>query len=119
MNRKPTTKEKKRQSRHARIRAVVAGTAERPRLAVYRSNRFISAQLIDDAVGKTLVAAHGRDAESAGGGQVRQAKAVGEAIAKAAKAKGIVSAVFDRGGYRYAGQVKALADAARAGGLAF
>lgn len=116
MNTKPKTKEEKRQSRHARIRAVVQGTATRPRLAVYRSNRFISAQLIDDAAGVTIAAAHGRDAK---GSQSVQAKVVGSALAKAAKEKGIATAVFDRGGYRYGGQVQALAEAARAGGLAF
>lgn len=102
--------------RRVRIRARVKGTAERPRLAVYRSNRFVSAQLIDDAAGKTIVAAHGREFK---GSQSAQAASVGAAIAKKAKAAGIATIVFDRGGYRYSGQVKALADAARAGGLAF
>lgn len=88
----------------------------RPRLAVFRSNRFISAQLIDDTVGKTVAASHGREFK---GSQSVQAKSVGEAIAKAATAAGITSIVFDRGGYRYGGQVKVLADAAREGGLIF
>jgi large subunit ribosomal protein L18 len=110
------SKNEQRQRRHARIRARIIGTAERPRLAVFRSNRFVSAQLIDDTAGKTLVAAHGRDAK---GSQSVQAKAVGAMIAEKAKAAGIDAVVFDRGGYRYAGQVKALADAAREGGLAF
>jgi len=116
MNHKPTTTSELRKRRHARIRAQVKGTAERPRLAVFRSNRFVSAQLIDDAAGKTLAAAHGREFK---GPQSVQATSVGEAIAKKAKTAGIKAIVFDRGGYRYGGQVKALADAARAGGLAF
>jgi len=116
MKGKPKTKNTLRKRRHARVRAKVMGTATRPRLAVFRSNRFISAQLIDDAAGKTLVATHGRAFK---GTQTVQAKTVGAAIAKAAKAKGIMAIVFDRGGYRYGGQVKALADAAREGGLAF
>jgi large subunit ribosomal protein L18 len=116
MNHKPKTNAELRKRRHARVRATVKGTAERPRLAVFRSNRFVSAQLIDDAAGSTLAAAHGREFK---GAQSLQAKAVGAAIAKAAKAKGITSAVFDRGGYRYGGQVKSLADAAREGGLKF
>ncbi len=105
-----------RHKRHERIRLSMAGTQSRPRLAVFRSNRFVSAQLIDDAAGKTVAASHGREFK---GSQSVQAKAVGSAIAKAAKAKGITAIVFDRGGYRYAGQVKALADAAREGGLTF
>ena len=112
----PTTKEEQRKRRHARVRARVAGTSTRPRLAVYRSNRFISAQLIDDAVGNTIASAHGREFRGAAS---LQAKSVGEEIAKRAKAAGIGAVVFDRGGYRYAGQVKTLADAAREGGLTF
>ena len=118
MNHKPTTKKELRERRHSRVRALIKGTAERPRLAVYRSNRFVSAQLIDDTVGKTIAAAHGRDF-SAKGGMVAQAKSVGEAIAKAAKVVGIKTVVFDRAGYRYIGQVKALADASREEGLIF
>ncbi|MBU6388712.1 50S ribosomal protein L18 [Patescibacteria group bacterium] len=116
MNHKPTSNAELRKRRHARVRAAISGTAERPRLAVYRSNRFVSAQLIDDVAGRTLAAAHGREFK---GSQSVQAKEVGAAIAKKAKASGITAAVFDRGGYRYGGQVKALADAAREGGLAF
>ncbi len=116
MNHKPTSNSELRKRRHARVRATIKGTAKRPRLAVFRSNRFVSAQLIDDAAGTTLAAAHGREFK---GAQSVQAKAVGVAIAKAAKAKGVTAAVFDRGGYRYGGQVKALADAAREGGLVF
>jgi len=116
MNHAPNTKEALRARRHNRVRAKITGTAARPRLAVHKSNRFISAQLIDDAAGKTIASAHGREFP---GTQSVQAKAVGEAIAAKAKAAGIASALFDRGGYRYTGHVKAVADAARAGGLAF
>lgn len=116
MNHKPKTTSELRKRRHARVRALVKGTAERPRLAVFRSNRFVSAQLIDDTVGKTIAASHGREFK---GSQSVQATSVGTVIAEKAKAAGISEIVFDRGGYRYGGQVKALADAARAGGLAF
>lgn len=112
----PKSKSELRVHRHARVRARISGTAERPRLAVYRSNRFISAQLIDDTVGKTLAAAHGREFKGAASAQ---AKAVGDMIASKAKTAGITTIVFDRAGYRYAGQVKTLADAAREGGLTF
>ncbi len=116
MNHKPTSTSELRKRRHARVRATISGTAARPRLAVYRSNRFVSAQLIDDTVGKTLVASHGREFK---GSQSVQAASVGSAIAKKAVAAGITTVVFDRGGFRYGGQVKVLADAAREGGLAF
>ena len=116
MNHAPTTNRELRKRRHARVRATIKGTATRPRLAVFRSNRFVSAQLIDDTVGKTIAAAHGREFP---GVQSVQAASVGAAIASRAKVAGITSIVFDRGGYRYGGQVKALADAARAGGLIF
>lgn len=116
MKNKPNLKEAKRQSRHARVRAKISGTATRPRLAIFRSNRFISVQLIDDVAAKTLASAHGREF---GGAQSLQAAQVGKAIALRAKELGIKAALFDRGGYQYAAQVKALADAAREGGLAF
>ncbi len=116
MQHAPTTKNELRKRRHARVRATIKGTAERPRLAVFRSNRFVSAQLIDDEAGKTIAAAHGREFK---GPQSVQAKEVGSAIAAKAKASGITTVVFDRAGYRYGGQVKTLADAAREGGLAF
>jgi len=116
MQHAPTTKSALRQRRHARVRATIKGTAARPRLAVYRSNRFVSAQLIDDAAGKTLAASHGREFK---GPQSVQAKEVGAAVAAKAKALGISMVVFDRAGYRYAGQVKSLADAAREAGLTF
>lgn len=111
-----TTKSALRERRHARVRATIKGTETRPRLAVYRSNRFVSAQLIDDVAGKTIAAAHGRDFK---GPQSVQAKAVGSAMAEKAKALGVSAVVFDRAGYRYGGQVKTLADAAREGGLIF
>src|SRR3989344_1543477 len=116
MKHSPTTNRELRIRRHARVRARITGTAQRPRLAVFRSNRFVSAQLIDDTAGKTVAAAHGRAFK---GSQSVQATAVGAAIAQAAKVAGITAIVFDRGGYRYGGQVKALAEAARAGGLIF
>ncbi|KND46977.1 MAG: ribosomal protein L18 [Parcubacteria bacterium C7867-004] len=109
-------KKELRDRRHRRVRARVTGTSERPRLAVYKSNRFISVQLIDDEAGKTLVAAHGR---ATAGSMSLQATAVGKAIAESAKKAGIDTVVFDRGGYIYAGQIKALADSAREAGLTF
>jgi large subunit ribosomal protein L18 len=111
-----TSKKDLRKRRHARVRAKIEGTPERPRLAIYRSNRFVSVQLIDDASGKTLAQAHGREFP---GAQSAQAAAVGKAIAERAKKAGVSSVVFDRGGYSYAAQVRALADAAREGGLTF
>ena len=103
-----------------RIRSKVAGTAERPRLAVFKSLKHIYAQVIDDASGKTIVSASSRDKESATkGANTAAAKAVGALIAKKANDKGITRVVFDRGGYLYPGNVKALADAARENGLQF
>lgn len=116
MNHSATTKKEQRARRHGRVRARISGTSTRPRLAVFKSNRFVSAQLIDDTAGTTVAAAHGR---AFGGTQMAQAHSVGEAIAKTAQGAGITAIVFDRGGYRYTGQVKALADAARAAGLTF
>lgn len=110
------TKKGLRDRRHARVRARISGTAVRPRLAVYKSNKFISAQLIDDEAQTTIAAAHGH---SFPGSLSTQAVAVGKAIAEAAKGKGITTVVFDRGGYEYGGQIKALADTAREGGLTF
>lgn len=110
-------KVQKRASRHTRIRARVSGTAERPRLAVFRSNRFVYAQLIDDAAGKTLAAADSRTSKEAT--PLARATAVGAEIATKAKALGVSKVVFDRGGFRYQGIVAALADGARNGGLAF
>ena len=97
-----------RTRRHNRIRAKVQGTATRPRLAVYKSNRYLEAQLIDDSKGHTLAAA-----------KMADPKALGEALAQKAKAAGVSAVVFDRGGFRYTGRVAALADAARKAGLTF
>ncbi|HLX32767.1 MAG TPA: 50S ribosomal protein L18 [Gaiellaceae bacterium] len=106
--------------RHRRVRAKVRGSAERPRLVVFRSNRGIEAQLIDDDAGKTLASAsHLGLAKSFKGGKTAQAEAVGKALAAAAKTAGVDSCIFDRGGYLYHGRVKALADGAREGGLKF
>ena len=103
-----------------RIRRKVTGTAERPRLAVFRSLKHIYAQVIDDASGRTIVSASSRDSEStAKGANSAAAKAVGALIAKKAKDKGVTRVVFDRGGYLYHGNIKALADAARENGLEF
>jgi large subunit ribosomal protein L18 len=106
--------------RHRRVRKNVAGTAERPRLAVFRSNSGIEAQLIDDLAGKTLAAASSLHLKkSFKGNKTDQAVEVGKALADAAKNAGVEAVVFDRGGYLYHGRVKALADAAREGGLKF
>ena len=105
---------------HKRIRKKISGTVERPRLAVFRSLKHIYAQVIDDASGRTLAAASsGEKGATFNGGNVAGAKEVGRLIAERAKEKGIKSVVFDRGGYQYHGRVKALADAAREGGLEF
>ena len=128
-------KKKIRSRVHKRIRQKLRGTAERPRLAVFRSVAHIYAQVIDDAQGRTLVAASSvaKDAKPAraakgaktskttktGGGNVAAAKAIGKLVAERAKEKGIAKVVFDRGGYPYHGRIKALAEAARAAGLEF
>jgi large subunit ribosomal protein L18 len=105
---------------HRRIRRKLRGTAERPRLAVYRSVAHIYAQVIDDAAGATLVSASSIDkGGKTSGGNVAAAKKIGKLVAERAKEKGIGRVVFDRGGYIYHGRVKALADAARAAGLEF
>lgn len=116
MKHAPKNNRELRKRRHARVRALVKGTEVRPRLAVFRSNRFVSAQIIDDSKAHTIANAHGREFK---GPQSVQATSVGAAIAKRAKAAGVTTVVFDRGGYRYGGQVKALADAAREEGLIF
>jgi large subunit ribosomal protein L18 len=108
-----------RQRRHRRIRGKVSGTAERPRLMVFRSNRGISAQLVDDTRGHTLAAASWLSLKKFKGNKVEQAAEVGKLLAKNAKAAGIERCVFDRGGYLYHGRVKALADGAREGGMEF
>jgi large subunit ribosomal protein L18 len=116
------SKNQKRGHVHERIRKRLQGTADRPRLNVYRSINHIYVQVIDDLHGTTLVSAstaEGKKDERRSGGNVAAAKAVGKAIAERAKAKGVSQVVFDRGGYIYHGRVKALADAAREAGLQF
>ncbi len=114
-----TTSQKviKRTRRHARIRSKISGTATCPRLAVYKSNRFIYAQLINDETGMTLIGTDTRKAK--GKTTSERAKEVGQLIAVEAKKKGIERVAFDRGGFRYQGAIVALADAAREGGLKF
>jgi large subunit ribosomal protein L18 len=114
---KSSIKVAKRTRRHSRIRATVEGTAERPRLAIFRSNRIVYAQIINDAEGVTLVASDSRTVD--GNGLKERARAVGKDIAKKAKEKGVERVVFDRGGFLFAGSVKELADGAREGGLSF
>jgi large subunit ribosomal protein L18 len=115
----------RRQHRHRRVRSKVVGTAARPRLAVFRSAKHITAQIIDDTVGKTLVSVTDKQLSTAVKGskeltqKVAVAAAVGKLIAEKAQAKKITSVVYDAAGYRYHGRVKALADGARAGGLIF
>lgn len=108
---------------HDRVRTKVSGTTERPRLCVYRSLGHIYAQVIDDRTGKTLVSASSVDGDAKKnlktGGNVAAAKVIGKAVAERAKAAGVQKVVFDRGGYKYHGRVKALADAAREAGLQF
>jgi large subunit ribosomal protein L18 len=112
-------KDEVRRRIHTRIRKRVRGSAARPRLAVFRSIKHISAQLIDDDAGKTLVAASSLEKGGANGGNVAGAKAIGKLIAERATEKGLASVVFDRGGFLYHGRIKALADAAREAGLKF
>jgi large subunit ribosomal protein L18 len=113
------TKPQARVRRRRRVRAKVHGTAERPRLSVFRSNRGIDAQLIDDVGGHTLAAVAWTEPELKTLGRMDQARRGGELLAERAKAAGIERCVFDRGGYRYHGKVKALAEGAREGGLRF
>ena len=109
-----------RLKRHKRVRGKISGTPERPRLNVFRSNTNIYAQVIDDVTGKTLVSASSLEKDFEGfGGNKEAARKVGEAVAKAALAKGISEVVFDRSGYIYHGRVKELAEGAREGGLKF
>ena len=114
-----TTVRAARLRRHKRVRGKVAGTAERPRLAVFRSNRGIFAQLVDDSTGRTLAGSSWVALKGFKGDKSEQAKEVGKQLAAAAKKSGIDAVVFDRGGYLYHGRVKALADGAREGGLKF
>ncbi|HEY4474240.1 MAG TPA: 50S ribosomal protein L18 [Candidatus Paceibacterota bacterium] len=113
----PKTKSELRARRHARIRATIYGTAERPRLSVFRSNKYLYAQIIDDEKGVTLASADSKVAK--GKGMVADAKIVGAQIAKAAIALGVRKVVFDRGGFGYAGVIRMLADSAREAGLQF
>lgn len=111
------TKPQQRLRRRRRVRAKIVGTAERPRISVFRSNRGISVQLVDDLGGRTLAAVQWTEFRDAS--KMDQATEVGRALAERAKAAGVERAVFDRGGYRYHGRVKTLAEAAREAGLAF
>ena len=117
------SKDAHRRRIHARVRTRLSGTPERPRLNVYRSAAHIYVQVIDDRSGRTIVSASSVDKETKkglkGGGNIASAKAVGKIIAERAKAAGVTQVVFDRGGYKYHGRVKALADAAREAGLKF
>jgi large subunit ribosomal protein L18 len=114
-----STKPARRLRRRRRVRSKVYGTAARPRISVFRSNRGVSAQLVDDAAGKTLAAVTWTEKDLRGLPRMEQAAKAGQKLAERAQAAGIERAVFDRGGYRYHGRVKALAEAAREGGLAF
>ena len=117
---KKIDKNAKRQKRHIRVRGKISGTPERPRLNVFRSNANIYAQIIDDVAGVTLVSASTLDKEFNGnGGNKEAAREVGKMLAERAKAKGIDTVVFDRGGYVYHGRVAELAEGAREGGLEF
>src|SRR3954454_4341509 len=109
------TKSQARLRRRRRVRAKVRGTAERPRLSVFRSNRGIGAQLVDDVAGHTVAAVNWTEGDLKGLGSMEQATKAGQLLAERAKAAGVEGVVFDRGGYRYHGRVKALADGAREG----
>ena len=113
-----TTKGQQRLRRRRRVRAKVAGTAERPRISVFRSNRGIAAQLVDDRAGRTVAAVSWTEADVRGLAPMEQAGALGKRLAERAKAAGVETAVFDRGGYQYHGRVKAFAEGVREGGLA-
>ena len=113
------TKPQRRLRRRRRVRARIRGSAQRPRLSVFRSNRGVSAQLIDDDAGNTLVAVAWMEPDLRDLGPMEQAKRAGELLATRAKESGIDSCVFDRGGYRYHGRIRALAETAREGGLKF
>ena len=113
------TSRQRRQRRRYRVRAKISGTAERPRLSVYRSNKGVFAQLIDDVEGKTIASANWTEADLRDLGRTEQAKKAGELLAERAKKAGVEQCVFDRSGYRYHGRIKALADGAREGGLEF
>lgn len=116
---KKLSRAKLRDRRHARVRNKVSGTPERPRLSVYRSNKQIYAQIIDDVAGTTLVSTNSKKLKIENGGNIEAASQVGQEIGKLAKDANINTVVFDRGGYLYHGRVKALAEAAREAGLEF
>ena len=116
---KKTDKNHVRQRRHARVRRKISGTSTCPRLNVFRSNKHIHCQIIDDTTGTTLVACSSVELQLANGSNIEAASAVGTELANRAKAKNIENVVFDRGGYLYHGRVKAVADAAREAGLKF
>jgi large subunit ribosomal protein L18 len=111
------TKPQARLKRRRRVRAKITGTAERPRVSIFRSNRGIHAQLVDDVAGRTLASVVWTEADLRGLKPMEQAGKAGERLAERAKAAGVESAVFDRGGYRYHGRIKAFAEGAREGGL--
>jgi large subunit ribosomal protein L18 len=113
------TREARRLRRRRRVRAKVSGTPERPRISVFRSNRGISAQLIDDIAGRTVAAVNWTEPELRSLPSAQRARRAGELLAERARAAGVEGAVFDRGGYQYHGRVKALAEGARESGLAF
>jgi large subunit ribosomal protein L18 len=113
------TKPQKRLRRRRRVRARIRGSAERPRLSVYRSNRGVFAQLIDDDAGRTLASVSWTEDELRKLGSMEQAKRVGQLLAERGKAAGVETCVFDRGGYRFHGRVAAIAEGAREGGLSF
>ena len=113
------TKQQKRLRRRRRVRAKIRGSAERPRLSVYRSNRGLFAQLVDDDAGRTVAAVNWTEKDLRGLSPMEQAKKAGELLAERAKKESVETCVFDRGGYRYHGRVAALAEGAREGGLKF
>jgi large subunit ribosomal protein L18 len=113
------TKRQQRLRRRRRVRARIIGSAERPRLSVYRSNRGVFAQLVDDGAGRTLAAVNWTEAELRKLSASEQAKRAGEVLAERAKKAGVETCVFDRGGYKFHGRVRALAEGAREGGLKF
>ena len=113
----PKTREQQRHRRHLRVRKKVSGTADRPRLVIFRSLKHISAQIVDDVAGRTLLTVSSTDLET--GKKTEKSLEVGKRVAERAKSAGITKVVFDRAGYKYHGRVKAVADGARKGGLEF
>ncbi|MEX0710375.1 MAG: 50S ribosomal protein L18 [Chloroflexota bacterium] len=115
---KQASRDALRRKRHQRIRLRLSGSTQRPRLSVFRSTKYIYAQVVDDTSGRTLASASSREASlAAGAGKVDTARSVGRALAQRAKAAGVSAVVLDRGGYRYHGRVRSLAEGAREGGL--